>query len=99
VESSQETPSKSPEKSKLLAPILDEMIQNRNLICSEHALNVDHGHCIGCVLVMKYMKDNFPDMQYGTMEQWAEESAFCGRHEREIFSDFLISRGLGDKTT
>ena len=83
------------DKKSVLGPLLDEMIQHRNLICSENALNVDHGHCIGCLLVMKYMQDNFPTMQYGTIEQWAEESAYCSRHEREIFADFLLQRGLG----
>ena len=93
------SPSSSEEKRAALVNLLDEMIRCRNDICSEHALNVDHAHCIGCVLVMKHMQDNFPGMKYGTIEQWAEEAAFCHRHEREIMADFLISRGLGGAQT
>jgi hypothetical protein len=69
------------------------MIEERNVICTEHALNVDNKHCIGCLLVMKYMEEHHPKMVYGTIEQWAVEAAFCARHEREIMADFMRRRG------
>jgi len=69
------------------------MIEYRNSICNEHALNIDHRHCIGCMLVMKHMKENHPDMVYGTEKQWIEEAAFCARHEREIFDEFFRQEG------
>jgi len=72
------------------------MIIYRNEICKEFALTMDHKHCIGCVLVMEYMQKNFPDMTYGTEEQWIEESAFCQLHERDIFSQFFKDKGIGN---
>ena len=88
-----EPPSVSP--SNPLALLLDEMIAARNAVCQEHALTVDHKHCIGCTLVMDYMQKHHPNLQYGTQQQWIEESAFCALHERQMFEDFLRSRGVG----
>ena len=68
---------------------LDRMIAYRNAICDEYTLKVDHRHCIGCLLVMQYMKENHPNMQYGTKKQWEEEEGYCARHEREIFKEFM----------
>ena len=79
-----------------LGPFLDRMIQYRNTICNEHALNVDHRHCIGCSLVMQHMQENFPKMVYGTDQQWIEEAAFCARHEREIFREFFRREQAGE---
>lgn len=79
------------ESGDTLGDFLDRMIQHRNSVCYEHALNVDHRHCIGCVLVMKHMQENFPNMQYGTEEQWVQESAFCALHERELFREFFAA--------
>jgi len=86
-------PSKSPTDS--LFELLDGMIAARNAVCQEYALTVDHKHCIGCTLVMDYMKNHHPAMEYGTQAQWIEESAFCSLHERQMFADFLKSRGVG----
>jgi hypothetical protein len=70
------------------------MIARRNEVCQEYALTINHQHCIGCMLVLEHMQRNHPEMKYGTVEQWVEESAYCGRHEREIFREFLRSKGL-----
>lgn len=86
------TPSKSPSP---LAALLDEMIAARNAVCQEHALTVNHKHCIGCVLVADYMKTHHPNLQYGTQDQWVEEAAFCALHERKMFEDFLKAKGVG----
>jgi hypothetical protein len=72
------------------------MVAHRNAVCEEFALTVDHRHCIGCTLVMDYMKTNFPNLQYGTQEQWIQESAFCALHERQLFADYLRSKGVGN---
>jgi hypothetical protein len=79
-----------------LAILLDGMIAHRNEVCQEFALTVDHKHCIGCTLVMDYMKQHHPSLEYGTQEQWIEESAFCALHERQLFADYLKSRGVGN---
>lgn len=78
-----------------LANLLDEMIAARNAVCQEFALTIDHKHCIGCTLVVDYMKTHHPTMEYGTQQQWIEESAYCSLHERQMFADFLKSRGVG----
>lgn len=88
-----ETPSESP-PSPLVA-LLDEMIAQRNAVCHEFALTVDHKHCIGCSLVMDYMKNHHPNLEYGSQAQWIEETAFCALHERKMFEDFLKARGVG----
>jgi len=85
-------PSASPSK---LQQLLEEMILYRNEICREFALTVDHKHCIGCTLVMDYMMKNFPQLPYGTEQQWIEETAFCQLHERDILAQFLKDRGIG----
>lgn len=69
------------------------MIAQRNAVCQEYALTVDHKHCIGCTLVMDYMKTHHPQMKYGSQEQWIEESAFCSLHERKIFEDYIKAHG------
>ena len=70
------------------------MIARRNEICREYALGVDHKHCVGCMLVLKYMEDNHPGTEYGTQDQWLQETAYCQLHEREIFKQFLIEQGI-----
>jgi hypothetical protein len=72
------------------------MIAHRNEVCQEFALTVDHKHCIGCTLVMDYMKQHHPSLEYGTQEQWIEESAFCALHERQLFAEYLKSKGVGN---
>lgn len=72
-----------------LLGFLERMIEYRSSICHQHAIDIDHQHCIGCVLVMEHMQKNFPQMAYGTEEQWVEEAAFCQIHERDIFAEFM----------
>lgn len=78
--------------------VIDAFLQARTVVCHEYAMTVDHQHTIGCLLVMKHMKDNHPNMKYGTQAQWTEEAAFCQRHEREIFKRTLLER-LGEEKT
>lgn len=86
------SPSPSEDPRDELQRFLDDLIEDRNAVCTENALNVDNKHCIGCMLVMKYMQEHHPNMVYGTIEQWAVEAAFCARHEREIMANFIKSR-------
>lgn len=79
---------------KPIDSLLDEMIAFRQQVCTEHALTIDHKHCIGCLLVMDHMQKNHPNMVYGSEDQWVQESAFCAWHEREIFKEFLRQRGI-----
>jgi hypothetical protein len=79
--------------------LIDSFMLERASVCHEFALDISHRHTIGCVLVMKHMKDNHPDLEYGTRAQWEEESAFCLRHEREIFKRFLLEKMDLDKAT
>ena len=72
------------------------MIAHRNAVCEEFALTVDHKHCIGCTLVMDYMKTHHPHLEYGTEQQWIEETAFCALHERQLFEEHLKMRGVGN---
>lgn len=78
-----------------LGTLLDQMIERRNAVCADHALTISHKHCIGCVLVMDHMRENHQNLEYGTQEQWVEETAYCQWHEREIFRQFLRERGVG----
>lgn len=77
-----------------LASLMDEMIAYRQSICTEYALTINHQHCIGCSLVLDFMQKEHPGTVYGSVDQWVIESAFCARHEREIFCDFLKTKGL-----
>ena len=72
---------------------LEELLLHRNEVCHQHVIEADHQHCIGCTLVMDHMRRNFPDMKYGTEEQWIEESAFCLAHERDILAEFISKGG------
>ena len=78
-----------------LTALVDGMVAWRTEICPEHALTVNHQHTIGCVLVMDYMQKHHPNLAYGTQAQWIEEAGFCTLHERQIFIEFLRSRGIG----
>lgn len=84
----------SPSDPRPIDSLLDEMIAWRQAVCFEHALTIDHKHCIGCTLVMEHMQKNHPSMEYGTEDQWVQESAFCALHEREIFKEFLRTKGI-----
>ena len=77
--------------------LIDSFMLERASVCHEYALDLNHQHTIGCVLVMKHMKDNHPDLKYGSRAQWEEEAAFCLRHEREIFKRFLLEKMGVDK--
>lgn len=87
-------PSASPAPPSPLAALLEGMIAHRNAVCQEYALTINHRHCIGCTLVMDYMKAHHPNLEYGTQAQWVEESAFCALHERQLFETFLKDRGV-----
>lgn len=69
--------------------LIEEMLLFRNAVCHEHALTINHNHCIGCALVMEYMEKNHANIEYGSQHQWEIESAFCLMHERDIIKDFL----------
>jgi hypothetical protein len=77
-----------------LPGVIDEMIEYRQSVCQEYALTINHQHCIGCSLVLDFMQKEHPNMVYGSVDQWVIESAFCARHEREIFIDFLKTKGI-----
>lgn len=86
-----DSPARAPDPQDAL---IEEMIQYRQAICMEHAINADHHHCIGCKLVMDHMQQNHPAVKYGTADQWVLEAAYCSLHERDIVKEFLRRKGV-----
>ena len=74
---------------------IEDMLQWRNAVCHEHALTINHTHCIGCELVLRYMQKEHPNVEAGTQKQWELEAAFCLIHERDIIKEFIRSRSKG----
>ena len=90
------TPFVSPDAGKAarFGEMIDGMIAQRNAVCDEYALKINHRHTIGCLLVQDYMQKNHANLPYGSQAQWVEESAFCALHERQMILDFFRSKGL-----
>lgn len=80
-------PENAPQDPKLA--YIEQMLMFRSAVCHEWAINADHNHCIGCTLVLDFMRKHYPNMKYGSKEQWEMESAFCMHHESAIIAEFI----------